>query len=614
MNEENMCIDYVCGKNRNHHANNIHYKTFEKFYLKKVKEKVYACSKCSMLIYSNIIYKCKECKKIYCGKCHNLDEHINNDKNNLIYIEDKEKNDINIDKKCSKCHKNICFCFECIQNVCVYCSNFHKKHRTISLFSLSQSFDSINFLNDFIKEKEKINQNLISSIDKWVMNLNKRLDIIKQKFKDQISLIKKITFNINPFNTDPIYNLNFWNLFYSLKSVNIEEIKKFEGFYGFEEQSKLIMNLLLKKEYKVDKKIGLINVQDTQPISDKTMLHKIDNATYLVYEPYDFNKMKKNFGIFTIDEGYNITLRDSICSISISLDKKEIYVCLSEKKIVNIYKCDLNQLCIKSSDSKILGISKKNKDHFNKCIQISSDYLATADDDKINIWTRIQDSEKQTIEFINVLNIDQISVVYDLFYINEKFFISFEPYNQIISFIKTDLLIQDKIIQNEKFSFYDLKNSILVLKDYIAINCLLGIALIYVKTKEVVQFIDNRLYTKYICLDNSDSFYVITYVNNNRKQDIFINEIDHYNFNNKDRNLILWGIIEKYKLIDGTYEIIENYGEIYSYNSNEKLNFIYINNCFVYDRNRYIILEEIIDSKVKMNLNDMYIYKMLIRK
>ena len=614
INDENMCVDYVCGKNRDHNGNNINFKIFENFYLKEKKEKIYKCSKCSSLLYTNKIYKCKECKNIYCENCFNSDEHINNDINNLIYIEENDKKNKNIDKRCYKCNKHISFCFDCIQNVCVYCSNYHKKHKTISLISLSHSSNSINYLIELIEEKSKINENCISSIDKWLIDLNKRIDTLKQKFKDQISLLKKMVLNFSPFITDPIYSINFWNLFYSLKNIKKDYLEKLKGSYGFEQQSKHIMNLLLKKELKVEKKIGLINVNNIKSTSDKVILHKINNRTYLAYEPYNYLKQNQNFGIHTIDDEYNIILKDDICSISNSLDKKEIYVCLSKKKIVKIISCDLELLKINLTNIEIIGISNKYEDHYNQCIQISSEYLATANDNIINIWSKVKYDNRQEIEYINIFNITEHSNIFDLFYVNEKYFISFQPDNKTISFINTNMLKQDTTLSNDKFSFYDMKNSILVLKDYITVNCTYGIAFIYIKTKEIVQFIENK-YRKYICLDNLDSFYIITYVNNNtKKQDIFINDIGDFNFINDDLRLILWGTIEKYKLINGSYEMIENYEEIYTYNNPQTIDFIYINNGFVFDIYKYFVLEEINNTEVKFNFNKNMVYKVLIKK
>ena len=58
------------------------------------------------------------------------------------------------------------------------------------------------------------------------------------KIKKWNKLLKKITFNLNPFFDDLIYYFNFWNLFYDLQNVNINNLQKFNGTLGFEEQTK----------------------------------------------------------------------------------------------------------------------------------------------------------------------------------------------------------------------------------------------------------------------------------------------------------------------------------------------------------------------------------------
>lgn len=256
INEEDLSIDYECQKDKGHHENKVEFKMFENYFLKEGKEKVYKCSKCQSIIDTNKIYKCKECERIYCNYCNNFDEHVAKDINNLITIDSNIKKK-NFEEKCPKCFKGICFCIDCSKNFCVYCSDYHKKHKTVGLKSLSHTKNSLNYLIYKIEEKSKINENLISSLDKWLKYLKNRIEGLKQKLKDQIDLFKKLTYGFNPFLDDPIYCYNFWNLFYSLSNINIKNIKIFNGSYGFEEQSKYIMKLLFRKKLNYENKIDI---------------------------------------------------------------------------------------------------------------------------------------------------------------------------------------------------------------------------------------------------------------------------------------------------------------------------------------------------------------------
>lgn len=610
INDENLSIDYECEKDKGHHGNRIDFKIFENYYLKEGKEKVFICSKCLSIIYTNKIYKCKECKKIYCQNCYNFDEHLSKDTNNLIIIDEIIKK-INFDKICPKCRKDICFCFDCSQNICLYCSKYHNKHRTVGLTSLSQTHHSLNYLIEKIEAKSKINENLIYSLVNWEKYLKERIEALKQKLRDQITLLKKLTQAFNPFLDNVLYRFNFWNLFYSLSSINLNNIKKFNGSYGFEEQTKYIMKLLFPKNLSYEKKIGYVKYNKQQNL-DEVILHKIDDKNYLVYEPYNHNK---NLKLKTIDEEYSIEFKDKIYSITSSNDKNKIFICLLRQKKVKILNCNLRKLEIELSDEFILDSNYNDKNHFNKCMQISNEYLATSDNTKISIWSRVNNYLTNKGEFINVLNINLNTPILEMLYVNNEYFISCEHRNQSISFINIKKLEREKIIKDDKFLFDDPKNCLLSLDKYIVVNCPTGIVLIYIKTKEIVQFIDNQYKNKFICLNNNDSFYIISLFNNNVKEDIFLNKIRDCKY--MDQRLFLWGTIEKLELIDGVFEETENYRQIYSpHNSSilRKSNFIHINDRFIYNMDENFIIEEIASTEVELSPFDNIAYKVLKKK
>ena len=476
--------------------------------------------------------------------------------------------------------------------------------------------ESFNYLKSQIEEKSKLNEEIINSIHEWEKKLKMKIDFLVLKLRNEIKLMKKMTFNLNPFFNDLIYYFNFWNLFYDLINVNINNLQKFNGTLGFEEQTKYIINILLKKEFKFENKIGYIDYNyNKEDNNDKTILYQIDDNYALFYKPYSSflnDNNIENLVLKTIDEEYSIEFKENINSISCSKDKKEVFVCLSEDKKVKILDCNLELLKMKLSKDEIVGKSLNYNDHFNKCIQITNEHFATADNNNISIWSRIIDSIDNKKEYINIFNIILNSSILDLLSINNKYCISCQK--NIISFINNYSIEEEKSIFDDRFEFYNSNNCLLLLKDYVAVNCLKGIAFIYLKTKEIVQFIDNKFEKKYICLNNQYSFYIISLFNNKYKENVAIGRFKNYNIKN-DQYLYLWGRIEEMKYIDGSFECIENYGQIYSYNSSENLNpfnIIRIKNNFIYSLNKYFLLEEKVLSEVKSYDNQGY--KLLLKK
>ena len=78
------------------------------------------------------------------------------------------------------------------------------------------------------------------------------------------------------------------------------------------------------------------------------------------------------------------------------------------------------------------------------------------------------------------------------------------------------------------------------------------------KNKRNCSFIENKIRSKFICLNHKDSFYIINPFNFNNKEDMFVDFIVD-NAGNPDLRFYLWESIEKYNLIDGGFERVENY-------------------------------------------------------
>ena len=241
--------------------------------------------------------------------------------------------------------------------------------------------------------------------------------------------------------------------------------------------------------------------------SEDGIIEKIDNNFY-------FDNTYTENGIYLCSYDKNSedicyrssTFNDNIYSVSISKEKNKIYACLSNKKIVTIIDYDLD----KEEFTNIQNIIDDTNDsllHFNKCINISNGLLATSDDKNIIIWKKIKNGINN---YSNIRNIEIYGKTNDLLFTNDEYFVSSQPDMKTITLININNLNPEKYIPN--IDCIDSLNCFIKLKDYIIINCKRGIALLLIKTKEIIQYIENSngiTENKQICLDNKDNICII---------------------------------------------------------------------------------------------------------
>ena len=110
------------------------------------------------------------------------------------------------------------------------------------------------------------------------------------------------------------------------------------------------------------------NLNGTIPekINNQYFFNKSDNSIV-----YYIKRNDKFFYRWKLND-----FKDKIYTISLSLDKQLIYGCLSDKKIVKFFYFDENEFSIENQE--IIDNEDINS-HFNKCIQLTEKYLATAD-------------------------------------------------------------------------------------------------------------------------------------------------------------------------------------------------------------------------------------------
>ena len=287
-------------------------------------------------------------------------------------------------------------------------------------------------------------------------------------------ILDKIVLNFNNKFMNYTYYNNFIHLNSFVKNINNEYLIKFNNNPDLREQSLNLINLFYPK--KPETKILKIDIK--KKISFQGVIpEKINNQFY-------FDKSYSsiiNYTKYNNEFSYCFKLNDfneKIYTISLSLDKNIIYACLNDKKVVKFY-----------FNSKEMQFSKINQgiidnedkySYFNKCIQLTEKYLATADNNCIKIW---KNSNKEQLEI--EIKIDVGSKTSDLILVDDEYFISSQPKIKTIIIINIKTFEISKTISN--VDCIDSQNSLLSLQNFIIINCVKGIQLLFKETKEIIQ-------------------------------------------------------------------------------------------------------------------------------
>ena len=338
---------------------------------------------------------------------------------------------------------------------------------------------------------------------KTIMN---KADRLKQNLRDEINLLEKLFFNFNQYFINNAY-LSLFNYFD--KYINItkhnELLNNFNNTFEIEKQTKILFELF-KISKKKEEKIILNKINSKKYYTTKNEIYEKINNNY-----YFLSDTKKLYLIKSKGE-YSLVycnrlgpeFKDKIYSVSISKENNQIYACLLNEKRVKIFDYDLKLQEIKINSTEI---KDNSPGQFNKCIYIGNNHLATADNEFINIWEK-----KKSGNITSLLNINIGNKTSDLIIANENYFISVQPNNKtiIIFDIKSENINQGKIIKS--IDSIDSKDCLLKYKEYIFINCIKGIALFFIKSKEISQYIENFIglsQYKQLFLDNRDNLCII---------------------------------------------------------------------------------------------------------
>ena len=579
--EENYLIDCECVKNKNHKSDNLYYETFERFYLKE--NFIKKCSNCKNILENIDKYECIECNKLYCSSCFLSDQHIRKDWKNLQITSNKcpkDKNELTY------------YCLDCDEKVCRFClkkytdqeKNHHKNHKIKNILDKIPSLYQINCLKEKILKKEKAYDILFKTLDEWQTELNKNIEKIKQNMRTEIRILKKLFYNFNQDYVNYHYYSDFFDFLTDIKDYNNKYLNDFMKSTNFQVKTGCIFNLLFKNNEKP--KDIKTNLESLFEIGRYGILEYFTDKFLLFYSEKKEENTIELLSLKNMDKVCKIKLTEKIKSFSFSPDTKKIYACLKNKKSVLIINYNSDNNILKLSDE-IIEIEDDLEENFNKCIPMNDNDIITIDSNSIYLWKKIVNSNN----FLNTQKKDLFcNDINDLCKINDKYLV-FTHHKKLTFYSIENLKVEKNI---EYIDCIKKEKSLILIKDYILVNCSKGIAIISIRTKEIVQYIQNLEYfsTKKIYKSNDDYIYISNSLN------------DIYKFSFVEYNLKL---IEKIKVNDDHGELGKHsyhyYDDSYSdnvfiYNNGEGIdlneyNVIICNNIiFILDKWLYYISEE----------------------
>ena len=345
---------------------------------------------------------------------------------------------------------------------------------------------NINHIDLLIKNKSESFNNIIKSIDDWKNQIDKKISHLKKNLIYEIKILEKLFYSYNQFYIDYVHYSNFNRCFKNLENYNNQNLKNFMNSDNLELKTKYLIDALFYHEKKLKKTQGhLENVYNS---------YKIDKLEYLGNNYFlNYSEEKNLLSILSLnnDNGCNISFSniasivspEKIISFGISNINNNIYACLDKKKLVFIFNYDAEEKYIKLTEEQIYN---KNDitGNFNRCIPISDDSIITCDNINVYLWKRI--SELNEIRYENVDNYYGYEHLYDIAFVNNQYIVLTK--SEKLIFLEKNLEMLNHII---KLDCIEEENSIIDLNDFILVNCVDGINIISLKTKEIVQFIQN---------------------------------------------------------------------------------------------------------------------------
>jgi hypothetical protein len=341
---------------------------------------------------------------------------------------------------------------------------------------------------------------------------------------------------------------------------------KFDKCYTFEDLKDILEVLFEKEDINEKPKLKEMNLKGGFTLKDGLITRL--NDEFLFCYSYNIDKVKiasvDGVGIREYDKT-TIDFRQRIFSASLSLQKNKIYATLTNSRKVVIFNLDLENQLMERSDDEI----KDNEDggRFNKCIEISDEFIATADTYSIIIW------KKYTKEYVNIKKIYLDKETYDLLLINNEYFVSTQANQKTLTFIDIPDLKEDKIIT--EIDCIEENNCLFLFKNNIIVNCKEGIAIILLETKEIIQYIENfdsDQISKRLSIYNNDNDYIL----------YILNRLDS-DYNKQKFNIKIMKLEDDQLKLIGRYDEteIEDQGKLQIIALNKDTTLIYGNKIFI---------------------------------
>ena len=191
------------------------------------------------------------------------------------------------------------------------------------------------------------------------------------------------------------------------------------------------------------------------------------------------------------------------------------------------------------------NIETNSNGHFKKCIHINNNSLIAIDNLILYIWIK---DDINSNKYTNIEKIKFKEEIYDICKINDDNLIISQKSK--ITFLNLKNLSERKNIK--KIDSTSENNNLILIKDYILVNCEKGIAIISLKTKEMIQYIEwdkksaLKLFKDYIYIFGKDNIIYKFYVfENNLKllSKIIINKknFSAYNIYVNNEETFIWG-------------------------------------------------------------------------
>ena len=280
---------------------------------------------------------------------------------------------------------------------------------------------------------------------------------------------------------DYYYYSNFHLLFNNIEDYNNKYLKTFMTENNFDKKTKCIFDFLTLKDEKPKTKCIFAKLSNILEIGEGGIFQNFGNFSALVYSSLD---KKIQLYIKSKDKGIYEYINDidfdkKISSFNFSADKTKIYVCLSDKKSINIINYNPKNNTLELSNEKIELVSEGQ---FNKCIYINSNCIIASDNNIIYLW-----SKNYLNKYINIKKLTFEYKIYDICQVDNIYLLLSQ--NQELKFVNIENFSVIKGINNIDCAEVD--NGLIRIKDFTLVNCINGIAILSVKNKEMIQYIEN---------------------------------------------------------------------------------------------------------------------------